>query len=151
VNAPAKRYVRIDNTRLNELVASAEGTSEERCGFLLGHERAGRVVTTVIPAVNVAKNPLVHFEVDPLEYLRAEKYAAKYGLELIGIYHSHPNGTAVPSETDRCNAHPHFSYVILSMIGQRFDDIRSWRLNHNGQFEEEPIYWLSAMADNQTN
>jgi proteasome lid subunit RPN8/RPN11 len=124
---------------MNELVASAESTPEECCGFLLGHEREGRIVTAVIPAQNVAENRQVHFEVDPLEYLRAEQYAAKHNLELVGIYHSHPNSPALPSETDRRKAQPYFSYVILSVVGQRFEHIRSWRLNHLQQFEEEPI------------
>jgi len=139
VKAPANLYVRIDNARLAELVTRAEDTSGECCGFLLGHDRGGRIVSAVIPALNIAKNPRMHFEIDPLEYLRAEQYAAQHKLELIGIYHSHPNGTAVPSETDRRMAQPYFSYVILSMIDQQFDDIRSWRLNHLQQFEEEPI------------
>ena len=139
MKAPGNRYVQIDSARLSELVASAEGTSEECCGFLLGYERGGHIVTEVIPAHNIAANRQIHFEVDPLEYLRAEQYAAKHKLELVGIYHSHPNSTAVPSETDRLKAQPYFSYVILSMVSQQFDDIRSWRLNHLHQFEEEPI------------
>ena len=76
---------------------------------------------------------------DPLEYLRAEKYATAHQLELLGIYHSHPNTTAIPSETDRREAQPFFSYVILSVMQQQFSHIRSWRLNQMNEFEEETI------------
>lgn len=131
--------MRIDPDRLKELVADAEITSDECCGFLLGYERGHRVVTNVIPATNTAGNKSVEFRVDPLEYLRAEQFAEKLGLELLGVYHSHPNTAAIPSESDRRDAQPHFSYVIVSTRAQHFDHIRSWRLNQNREFEEEII------------
>ena len=133
-------FVAIDNERLKELVALVEGTHEERCGFLLGHDDGTRVVTTIIPATNVAgANKHIRYEIDPLEYLRAEQFAASRDQELLGIYHSHPNTAAIPSETDRQEAQPHFSYVILSLQNNRFDSIRSWRLNHSNQFDEETV------------
>lgn len=139
MKAPDHHIVRIDKERLNELVAHAESTSDECCGFLLGHDREGRVVTTVLPAENMSVDRSIRFEVDPLEYLRAEQYAAANHLELLGVYHSHPNSTALPSDTDRREAQPYFSYVILSLITQRVADIRSWRLNSQGQFDEEIV------------
>lgn len=146
MKAPVHQFVTIDNDRLNELVSNVEGTSEERCGFLLGHDRESRIITTVVPALNVATTDRhLRFEVDPLEYLRAEVYAAGHQLELLGIYHSHPNTTALPSETDRRAAHLYFSYVILSVIDHRFADIRSWRLNHRNEFEEETILYTPPL------
>jgi proteasome lid subunit RPN8/RPN11 len=140
LNAHDHQIVKIDPDRLRELIADVEHTSEERCGFLIGYHAGARIVTTVLPAKNVAAaDRHVRFAVDPLEYLRAEKYAASNRLELLGVYHSHPNSTAVPSETDRQQAHPHFSYVILSVIDQQFAGIRSWRLNQDRHFEEEVI------------
>lgn len=139
MNAPVPAYVRIDCDRLRELVADAEFTSDECCGFLLGYDRSQRIVTNVLPATNIARNKSVEFKVDPLEYLRAEQLAEKSGLELLGVYHSHPNCAAIPSESDRRDAQPHFSYVIVSTRGQQFDHIRSWRLNQKREFEEEII------------
>lgn len=139
MNAPEYHIVKIDQKQLNKLVAHAESTSDECCGFLLGHDREGRFVTEVLPAKNVAAERSIRFEVDPLEYLRAERYAASHHLDLLGIYHSHPNTTALPSDTDRREAQPYFSYVILSLITQRVTDIRSWRLNGKGQFDEEIV------------
>jgi len=140
LKAPVHLFVTINSDRLSELVSNVEGTSEERCGFLLGHDRGTRIVTTVVPTLNIAPaDRHLRFEVDPLEYLRAEQYAAANELELLGVYHSHPNTAAVPSETDHREAQPYFSYVILSLTDQRFVDIRSWRLNHQLEFEEETI------------
>ena len=140
MKASVHLFVTIDNDRLKELVSNVEGTPEECCGFLLGHDRGSRIVTTVLPALNVAAtNRHLRFEIDPLEYLRAEEYATAHQLELLGVYHSHPNSSAIPSETDRREAQPFFSYVILSVMDQRFSHIRSWRLNQMHEFEEETI------------
>jgi proteasome lid subunit RPN8/RPN11 len=54
----------------------------------------------------------------------------------LGIYHSHPNHPAIPSEHDRVAAQPYFSYVIISAMQGNIDHIRSWRLNEASQFEE---------------
>lgn len=140
MKAPIHLFVTIDNDRLKELVSAVEGTREERCGFLLGHDRGTRVVTAIVPTANVATTDRHRrFEVDPLAYLRAEQYAAANQLELLGIYHSHPETAAIPSDTDRREAQPYFSYTILSLTDQRFADIRSWRLNQLHEFEEETI------------
>lgn len=137
MTAGIRSYLRIDGQHIRELAARAEATSAECCGFLLGHDRGSRVIKAIIPATNIADDKTRYFKVDPLEYLQAEQYADSHGLELLGIYHSHPNGTAIPSETDRLEAQPYFSYVILAVTDRRFGHARSWRLNHARQFEEE--------------
>jgi proteasome lid subunit RPN8/RPN11 len=58
---------------------------------------------------------------------------------MLGIYHSHPNHPAIPSERDRLAAQPYFSYVIISVMKGKTDQIRSWRLNETSHFEEENI------------
>jgi desampylase len=69
----------------------------ECCGLLLG--KAHRVALAQ-PAANVHPAPTSHFEIDP----KAHRAARAGGLELLGYYHSHPNGRAEPSATDRAMA-----------------------------------------------
>lgn len=140
MNTPAHHITRINNGQLLEIVACAESTAEECCGFLLGHDHGVRIITRVIAASNVAPGDRrMSFEIDPLEYLRAEQYAAQHGLEFLGIYHSHPDCPAVPSEADLRMAHPDLSYVIVATKAQRFAAVRSWRLNSTQQFAEETL------------
>jgi proteasome lid subunit RPN8/RPN11 len=97
-------------------------------------------VTGFIPAINAATTDRERqFIITPTEYLRAEETAVWQGLLLLGIYHSHPDHPAIPSERDRVAAQPYFSYLIVSLMGQRFNGVRSWRLNHVDQFVEEYI------------
>lgn len=91
-----------------------------------------------MPASNVSPDDRHRkFEIAPKEYLKAEDFAAKNKLVLLGIYHSHPDHPAVPSVSDRVSAQPYFSYVILSVVNKRFSAIRSWKLTDDLQFTEE--------------
>ena len=77
------------------------------------------------------------FEITGKDYMQAEVFALENGIQLLGVYHSHPNHPAIPSEHDRVAAQPNFSYVIISVMQGAIDHIRSWRLNEALQFEEE--------------
>ena len=93
-------------------------------------------------AENSAKKADAHsscdrFYIDPRDLLKAQKYARTQGWQIIGIYHSHPDQTAEPSERDRQSAWTEYSYVILSVQASIVTDCKSWRLNDQGQFEPE--------------
>lgn len=77
--------------------------------------------------------------IDPADLLRIQQEARDQDLEIIGIFHSHPDHPAVPSECDRRLAWPVYSYVIASVHGGQMADIQSWRLNDAQQFEPENI------------
>ena len=114
---------------------------DECCGFLFGIEKGNDRFITDILIVNNAKegDKKKRFEISAKDYLKAERYADENGLQLLGIYHSHPNHPAIPSEHDRVAAQPWFSYVIVSVLEKKLGRIRSWRLNEEQQFEEEQI------------
>jgi len=133
----------IDSNPLAEIKAEGIRTfPDECCGFLFGHEQAdGTRTITKIRGVDNAKSgdKKRRFEISPKDYMRAEKFALENDLLLLGIYHSHPNHPAIPSEHDRVAAQPWFSYVIVSVMQGHVDHIRSWRLSKIAQFEEENI------------
>ncbi len=115
---------------------------DECCGFLFGSEQTdGSRTISKIWVVDNAKpgDKRRRFEISAKDYMLAERFALENDVLLLGIYHSHPNHPAIPSEQDRVAAQPWFSYVIISVIQGQFDHIRSWRLNEDSQFEEENI------------
>ena len=115
---------------------------DECCGFFYGVEDAqgNRNVSEVL-VVNNAKDgdKRRRFEISPVDYMKAEQYALENNLQLLGVYHSHPNHPAIPSEHDRVAAQPYFSYIIISVLDNRSTHMRSWKLNDSFQFEEEEI------------
>lgn len=115
---------------------------DECCGFFYGNEDGlGNRSVTEILVVNNAKegDKRKRFEISAKDYMKAEQYALEKGLQLLGVYHSHPDHPAIPSEHDRRAAQPYFSYIIISVLSNRTTHMRSWRLNDNFQFEEEAI------------
>jgi proteasome lid subunit RPN8/RPN11 len=114
---------------------------DECCGFFFGNESPDDRTISEIQIVANAKvgDKRKRFEIAPKDYLQAEEFADKRNLQLLGVYHSHPDHPAIPSEQDRQSAQPWFSYIIISVTGNKIDDIRSWRLNDDFQFEEEKI------------
>lgn len=130
-----------DNISLEKIKAHAEYIfPDECCGFLLGMEHAdGSRFVQKLKEVRNAKtgDKKRRFEITALDYMKAEQLAAETGMALLGIYHSHPNHPAIPSETDREAAQPYFSYIILSVIDGKTEEIRSWRLNETAAFDEE--------------
>ena len=77
--------------------------------------------------------------IDPKDMLRIQKQARDEGLNIIGIYHSHPDNPAVPSECDRAQAWPQYAYVIVSVCNGKAVDIRNWALDSERQFQTEAI------------
>ena len=103
-----------------------EAYPEECCGFLIGHASAPRRVLESRRARNVAtENRSRRYTIDPLELLRVDDDVRKESLDLIGIYHSHPDHPAAPSEYDRSRAASWLSYVIVSVVDGRPKDIAS--------------------------
>lgn len=115
---------------------------EEGAGFLLGH--AGEV-TGIISLPNAREHEARHnrFLITPEDYLKAEVRAAELGVDLIGVFHSHPDCPNVPSEYDREWAQPFFSYVITRVDKGRAVSHRSWKLAEDrSKYDEEEIQIL---------
>ena len=113
---------------------------EECCGFLFGYEdvNGNRRVTLAMPVHNSSgENKKRHFVIAAKDYMNAEKYAIENDLSFLGIYHSHPDHPAEPSERDRLSAQPWFSYVIISVAADGVKRSRSWALNDHSYFDEE--------------
>jgi desampylase len=69
----------------------------ECCGLLLGK---GLRIERAVPAANVHSDPHCHFEIDPAALIAAHRDARAGGPQVLGYYHSHPNGRAEPSPED---------------------------------------------------
>jgi len=104
---------------------------EECCGLLLGHfEERSKMVTESRRMGNAfVKEERYHrYTIDPKEFLSVETEAEARGLEVVGIYHSHPNAPAKPSQFDTSHAWPALSYVVIEVRNAQAIDTRSWIL-----------------------
>lgn len=112
----------------------------ECVGFLYGEDKSGeRIINLARPIVNSKEgDQRRRFEISPIDYMKAEQYALVNNTTLLGVYHSHPQHPAIPSEHDLKQALPFFSYIIVSVMDGQSDKLTSWRLSEeNHQFEPE--------------
>ena len=83
------------------LTEAASEHPRECCGLLLGE---GARVEAACAAANVHPEALRQFEIDPQTLISAHRTARSGGPQVLGYYHSHPNGRTEPSPTDRASA-----------------------------------------------
>lgn len=126
--------------RLAELLRSQARSSFplECCGALVGRYGEGwNRVERLIPLPNVAASAERRYEMDPAGLLSLHRRSQDEGLEILGYYHSHPEGRPAPSETDRAAAWPNLSYLITSIDSEGLGSMKSWRLVGDRFVEED--------------
>ncbi|BCS32461.1 hypothetical protein TBR22_A16760 [Luteitalea sp. TBR-22] len=123
---------------------AVEAHPEECCGLMLGtfDDGGDRVVRELLPISNARESEARHnrFLIGPMEMLKGEREARARGLDVVGIYHSHPDVPAVPSQFDLDHAWPVYSYVIVTSHADSTGDLRSWQLREDRSgFDEEQV------------
>ncbi|MBD2492910.1 Mov34/MPN/PAD-1 family protein [Nostoc sp. FACHB-280] len=124
----------------------------ECCGIILGYlENQIKTVVEIIPtknawsaesanfAPNTERSETSRYAIAPQDMLQIQKSARDKSLNIIGIYHSHPDNPAIPSECDRQYAWPAYSYIIVSVQNGQAGELLSWSLNDQHQFQPETI------------
>ncbi|MGO8868631.1 MAG: Mov34/MPN/PAD-1 family protein [Alphaproteobacteria bacterium] len=122
---------------LDEIRLRAEAAfPEECCGLLLGHEQGKDriLVSDAVASANLAAERQRHFEVDPALYLRLCRAAAEpSSAQLVGLYHSHPEGEAVPSASDAAQAWQEgWIWLIVPLASGRAGTPGAFRLARMG-------------------
>jgi proteasome lid subunit RPN8/RPN11 len=133
--------IKFDNPAREQMIVLGEkGYPHEICGLMFGKAGETGTVMEVFECGNLNKlKPETRYDMDPKDYMKGEALARQKGLDVVGIFHSHPDHPDKASETDRQAAWPGFSYVIMSIQKGKFASMKSWVLNDQSQFDEEPI------------
>lgn len=112
----------------------------ECCGVIVGRVSDGlREGIEIFRARNL-NDERAHdrYDLDPRDFVRIDREARERGLDVIGIYHSHPDHPAQPSETDLAGAWSGYSYVIVVVNDGEPGDLCSFELTADG-FEQEEV------------
>jgi proteasome lid subunit RPN8/RPN11 len=131
-----------------EMVAHAEATyPNECCGAMLGSAGGDRKQVRVALRLDNAAvgSQQAYYELRPEDLLRADREARERKMDLIGIYHSHPDCDAYFSQTDLKNSCPWYSFVVMSIRKGRFDHANSWLPNaEQTAAEKEELKWQKS-------
>lgn len=142
--------LQIPQVILNDIHAHGETSyPEEGAGLLLGFlQGEDKLVTQLLSLENAREDSARYnrYLLTPEDYLRGELEASRLGLDVLGVFHSHPDHPNHPSEFDREWAMPWFSYVITSVYAGKPVGSRSWLLSENrSHFVEEEIRILELI------
>ena len=124
--------IEIEKQAWDVMVRHAEATyPRECCGVMIGAIDGDRKQVT---EARTLENTYTggqedRYEIRPEDLLAADRDARKQGLDLIGIFHSHPNCPAYFSKTDLENSCPWYSFVVLSVQKGKFDHAGSFLPN----------------------
>jgi proteasome lid subunit RPN8/RPN11 len=137
--------IRIEPAAWADMVAHARKTyPNECCGAMIGsHVDDGKLVSEAIPLENAYDGPQnARYELRPQDLYNAERQARERSMDLIGIYHSHPDCDAYFSATDLQNSSPWHSFVVLSIRRGEFDHANCFvpNLERTEASKEELIY-----------
>jgi [CysO sulfur-carrier protein]-S-L-cysteine hydrolase len=104
-----------------------KGLPNEACGLISGK---GNVCTNIYATTNVDPSPFT-FAISLDEEKKIEDQMRKKNESMIGIYHSHPHGTAIPSKDDLEFApkSPDIYYFIIS-VSLLTADIRCYKITN---------------------
>lgn len=107
----------------------------EVCGLLISD--GNDIVDSYEVRNTTDGNKLTTYAIDPLDLIRVDDFAEERGLEVIGNYHSHPNHSSTPSETDRKSAVKNWIYAIIALDKSKIE-MKFWRME-NGYLIETVI------------
>jgi proteasome lid subunit RPN8/RPN11 len=131
--------MRLQTNHIHTLISLMSATGDEVCGILVGQRTPLIVIDSVVPAQNVHSTPRSHFLVDAATLLQTDAQARVLGREIIGFFHSHPTGDALPSLDDRRDAWPDCVYAILARTTHGTPYLCAWLIARDGSLRPEPI------------
>ncbi|MDR2367896.1 MAG: M67 family metallopeptidase [Deltaproteobacteria bacterium] len=116
----------------------------EACGFVLGaFDPSGPPLGLKACEARNSREPgkrRRRFSIEPEEFLAAELKAGSEGLDILAIYHSHPDHPALPSANDLEKALPFYRYLIVSVEKGVPGDLTCWLLeNDRSKFTAQNI------------
>jgi proteasome lid subunit RPN8/RPN11 len=137
--------IRVANDPWRAMVEHAQSTYPNECvGAMLGRiDGEQKEVLVAMKLENSSPgSQAARYELRPEDLLAADGEARRKGMDLVGIYHSHPDCGAYFSETDLKNSCPWYSFIVLSIQKGEFDHANSWLPNaeQTSAEKEELIY-----------
>src|SRR5262245_34338494 len=132
--------IQIEKDAWDRMVAHARSAyPDECCGAMLGTiDSDTKTVKIAVELDNAYQGEKrSRYELRPEDLLKADRAARQQGMDLIGIFHSHPDADAYFSATDLKNSCPWYSFVVLSVKNGEFKHAASFLPNEDQTAADE--------------
>lgn len=125
-------HVFLEEDVLREMSSFGEsGYPEEVAALMLGHKRGKQVrVRHLLRTENRlgAEARSYSYQISSFDWQRGEREARERAMELVGVFHTHPDHPSEPSLYDLEFALPNFIYVIASIRQGKLSRVQAWQL-----------------------
>ena len=116
---------------------------KEAAGLLLGTaDGSNWHASRMLPLANkFAQAEQYHrYLITAEDMLEGEDHAASFGLDVVGVFHSHPDSAPEPSAYDCQHALPWYLYLIVSIAAGEPAGARAWQLREDrSDFQEAAL------------
>ncbi len=110
-----------------ELIRHAENAApNESCALLFGSQDGDKVAVSDIFLTENTDKSLTRFAISNEDLLEGYQHAERNGLDVVGIFHSHPHSEAVPSDTDM--RFMQINPVVWVIFSNKFAELRAYFL-----------------------
>ena len=107
----------------------------ECCGVLAGKESSA---TKIYSVKNVDPDPETCFLMDSRTQFKVFKTIDKIYIDMVAIYHSHPNSECYPSARDiKMNSYPDVAQIIISLDDIDTPEVKAFIVKDGKVVEEE--------------
>ncbi len=129
--------VRLRREDYEAMVKHALDDAPTECCGVVAHAKG--VSAGIYPTRNTEASPY-RFNIDPRDYLRAERAIEAQGSEVAGFYHSHTGTPAVPSPTDirammGAGFTPPFFHFVIGVADRENPEVRVWHIDGGERHE----------------
>ena len=107
---------------------------QESCAILLGRDDGGTAIVTEVHIHENVDRSSTSFSISGSDLIKTYTMAQRGGLEVVGIFHSHPASEAYPSATDERFM---LGNPIVWVISGRSEEMRAFTLGKD--IQEIPI------------
>jgi len=126
--------IRMPKSIYHEMVEHAEKEFPQECCGILGGK--GDRVEKVFDLENIERSP-IRYSISPQEQMRVYEEMEKGAMEMVAIYHSHPQTIPFPSETDvKFAFYPEVASIIISLKEEE-PMVKAFRINKEAIYLEE--------------
>ncbi len=130
----------IEEEVLQEIASFGEaGYPEEVAGLMIGDIEDGQIyVRRLLKVENHLGAPArsYSYQISSFDWQRGESAARELAMEIVGVFHTHPDHPSIPSSHDLEFALPNFIYVIASICQGKLADLQAWKLREDrSQFD----------------
>ena len=127
---------------------------KEAAGLLLGTAAGGCWdASRMLPLTNkFAHAEQYHrYLITAEDMLEGEDHAGTFGLDVVGVFHSHPDSAPQPSDYDCQHALPWYLYLIVSITAGEPASARAWQLREDRSNFNEAVLEIGSAAPARPN